>query len=266
MRKMRTKKRVLGTFVLLYSVLLVIGSTYAWVTMADQRVNRLETKRLEIHLSGQQQTEIVTPSLAVTKEIAVRNDGTSQAIVRVSLSEVLFSFEVDEEDQIGNGNLREGATATAHPIDLTDSSTWVVGESFKKETAVFLTGRERTDNQSIDWPLSSRPKPLQTSLELMMSKVMDQLPGQVEVSTPFWLYYNGHYYYSKPLKPGEWTVPLVESLQSTVDLENNQKGSLYELTAKGEAFSASRLAIKETPGWGLGSNNPVYDLLKDQVD
>ncbi|MFI3805643.1 hypothetical protein [Vagococcus fluvialis] len=266
MKKKRVKKRTLGLFVLLYSLLLIIGSTYAWVTMADQRVNKMEVKRLEILLTGNEQNEIITPALSVKKDVAIRNDGTSQALVRISLSEILYSFEIDTTDQTGNGHILTQKQASSQPVDVTQSETWQVGETYQVTPESYWIGKTRTDNPIFQWPQTTRPSEFQSALILDMPQVTTVQPAPEDLGETYWLYYCDYFYYSKPLRPGEWTTPLVHRLQVSPSLENRQKGSLYQLKAEGEAYSASKAAISESPGWNLGTNNPVFTMLKEKVD
>ncbi|OJG87750.1 hypothetical protein RV15_GL001883 [Enterococcus silesiacus] len=245
---------------------MIAGGTYAWVTMADQRINRMDSKRLEIRLEGQKNSVIVAPNYKAEKNIAVRNDGTSLALVRVSLHEVALSFKIDLQDQTGNGHLELVKTASVNPIQLTDSKTWLPNETYEKQPSDFLTGKIRTENEKLTWPLDDGGRPLLLQNTIHPQFTTELTKTVLDKKTPYWLFYKDFFYYSEPLKPGEWTISLISHLAVSKQLSNELKGSLYEITANAQAYSASKLAISEAPGFELGKNNPVYEMLKDKVD
>lgn len=245
---------------------MVAGGTYAWVTMADQRINRMDSKRLEIRLEGQKNTVVVSPSYKAEKNIAVRNDGTSLALVRVSLKEVGLAFKVDVQDQTGNAHLELVKAASANPIQLNDSKTWVANETYEKQPSEFLMSKIRTENKKLTWPLDDGNRPLLLQNTIYPQFTTELTKTVLDKKTPYWLFYKDFFYYSEPLKPGEWTISLISHLEVTKQLSNELKGSLYEITANAQAYSASKPAISEAPGFELGTNNPVYEMLKDKVD
>lgn len=257
----RVQLKILLLSVLLASVI-VIGSTYAWVTWADTRINHVASGRVEIIVEGKQTPERLTPlNKESPKELTVRNEATMPAIVRVSLEEVLLTFAVDTTDQKGNGHLKEQTSAAANPIKVEDSGSWQMGATLEQKEGgqVYVIGEQRVNYV---WnPATPRPELLQQSVSVEMPHVVK--PTDPIPTGSYWLYYEGYFYYSEALEPGQSSAVLVSSTKLAPKAPNRVKGSLYELTGKGEGYSATLSSI--IYGFQLPDSSPVYQRFKDKL-
>ncbi len=273
-RKKRYIKLKERSYVLVCSavvgLIVILGGTFAWVTLADTRINRMDTSRLEVTLEGNQNVSILTPVYESSKQLTVRNDSGTNALIRVSLSEVLLQFKVFEGDvtQEGTGELQE-VTPTTSVVNLSNSQTWQEGATYTNEQGQTVEATQRTENEQVEWPmtLSNRLGPLNDSTVVNYGS---QLTGDFPVPTSFvrsfWFYSEGYFYYSELLRPGKVTPVLVESVQVAPKAPNVVKGSLYDLIGEVEGLPASKEAITNpTFGWGLPEGGPVYQLLQDKV-
>lgn len=262
-----TRRLIVGVSVL-FALVMVLGSTYAWVTLADYRVNRMSSGTLTVLLEGRQEMDVLTPVYEAEKKLAVRNDSTTNAVVRVSLAEVLLNFEVDLADKTGNAHLKKLTTATPQVIDVADSRTWQVGRTYQVSAGQFLIGSERTNFSRVYLADSTHPRPekLETGVKLQFSnRLTTTYPAPAPLVRNYWLYYDGYFYYSEILRAGKTSPILVDGVSIFPQAANELKGSFYEVTGEVEAYPASKKAITEVSGWGLSQASPVYQMLKDKV-
>lgn len=237
--------------------MLVLGSTYAWRTFSDERINRMETKRLKIDLIGNDPFVLDwIPDSKRIKEIRVVNPSESDAIVRVSLEEFLVRFELD--DQI-EGRLKEIQTAI-NPIDERDTTTWQTGRTYEKEAGHYLLSQEALQEAYV-YPGDTR-NALLTPLELNFVPDKVQMSLLPVDSEGYWFYEKGYFYYSEILKPGEMSEILVSSIQLKSP-PNALKFGLYTLHAKASGLSASKESLAAL--WELAPTDLAYQLLYDKV-
>lgn len=237
--------------------MLVLGSTYAWRTFSDERVNRMETKRLDIDLIGNDFFVLDwIPESTTAKEIRVVNISESDAIVRISLEEFLVRFELDDQLE---GRLKEVQTPK-EPIDERDTTTWQTGRTYEKEVNRYFLSQEALQ-EAYAYPESTR-NTLLAPLELRF--VPDKVQANILPvdSEGYWLYEKGYFYYSEVLMPGEKSEILVSGIHLKAP-PNALKFGLYTLDAKASGLSASKDSLAAL--WELEPTDLAYQLLYDKV-
>lgn len=269
-RKKRTKrtrradrrivKKWFFLFTILYALVIVIGSTYAWVTMADERINRVATTRLEIEVEGNQAATVISPNTIAEKDIAIRNISTSAGFIRVSLEEVLLTFEMDTDDRTGNGNVAAYSSSVTPEIEWTDTSTWNVGKTFKKPNSVYFKGDTKELNVFDFSAQATGRGNLLRYIELTFPNTHLTIQSGV---TGYWLYENGYFYFSEIVKPNEVTTILVKQIQATQDMPNLLKHSFYGLDVSGEGYSVAEAGIE---AMGLTASDLAYQLLESHFN
>ena len=260
-------KALFACFSIVLSLLLVVGSTYAWITSSDERVNRnvANNKRLSaIIIEDFNQVFHWSPGTTKEKKIRVKNTGEVPAIVRVSLTEFFAGFETDVTDNHGvtddgNGNLKVyGIPGT--PIKVNDVSTWKKGNTYTQSANKHYKADKVLTNQKIAYN-GTRAQPLPAiELNYQAGKVFDSTvpPG----TTGYWYYENGYFYYSEILKPGEETSNLLDSVSLSTAYANQYKGALYKLVPELEAHDLTRSLLDD---WGLVSTDYAYSLYQGKL-
>ncbi|MBO1308558.1 hypothetical protein JZO70_20455, partial [Enterococcus sp. 669A] len=141
-------KLLFACFSVVLSLLLVVGSTYAWITSADERINQSEANRRKLSARIDEEYSRVfgwAPGTTQTKKVRVKNDGETPALVRLKLEETFVSFEVDTTDNHrqdaapennvnGNANLKTYGTPSIPAIDVKQTDTWAVGNTYEVST------------------------------------------------------------------------------------------------------------------------------------
>ena len=138
-RKKKNKIKVKNIFVYLAvsAILTFLGSTYAWFTSSDTRVNNFYGHHLMAQI-----TEVFTPEYQwqptsdTTKEVRVKNTGPTPAVIRLSLKEYILLFEFDNTiisyfDMADPGDYYNGLSnitiydnPTNPIVDIDDVTTW----------------------------------------------------------------------------------------------------------------------------------------------
>lgn len=264
----RHERLIVIAFSFAFGVVMVLGSTYAWITLADTRINRMNSGHLDIVLEGRSEADVLTPVYHAKKNIAARNDSNTNALIRVSLSEVMLQFKLDTTESQGTGHLKE-VSPSSTVVNLSDSTTWQIGNTYKTPTSKIVEGLIRTENPSVIWPTvsGSRPQEFEESTKLNFTeRLTDTHPAPVSFVRNYWIYYEGYYYYSEILRPAKETPVLLETIKVPPKAPNHVKGSLYEMQGVVESYPASKKALTDsTFGWGLPESSPVYQALKDKV-
>ncbi|MGX7265792.1 BsaA family SipW-dependent biofilm matrix protein [Enterococcus crotali] len=275
-KKARVAKRgfrlYLALFALLFSSLLILGSTYAWFTSADSVTNKFESGRFQAEL-----TEVFKPNLAwqpgkdTTKQIRVQNTGQSPALVRVSLYEYLLTFKIDVRDKIGNGNLITVSSEQKPVVNWKDLSTWQPaserGGTYKDGSLHYVANKAYIADQKNGKDRYKLNDPARKALpfhfiEINFSAYLNTSLPKPEVKN-YWLYEDGYFYYSEVLPPGNISEPLVDNVSLSSSASNTYKGALYQLNPYLEAHDPVKTVIKE---WGIGTNSLVYGLFKDKLN
>lgn len=275
-RKTASHRRFLLTkpFVFSLSVmaalLIVIYATYAWNTSAKEKDNHFEGTRLSAKI-----VETFVPNLqwqagtTTQKVIQVTNNGEAAAFVRLSLYEYLLAFQVDVEDQTGNGNLvivdqaKDPQATFANFKDwqtvAQSHGTYQSNDSYQvAETAIVPTvpeGRFRYPETS------ERQVSALGNIQLVFDEAhfFTQIP---ESQQNYWLYEDGYFYYSEVLYPGETTTPLTKEWQLSSSLPNRYKGALYTVDVNLDAVDIFEDSLSY---WQITSSSPVYTMWQDKV-
>lgn len=139
-RKRKKLNKLKAKHIVIYlavsAILTLLGSTYAWFTSSDNRVNNFYG-----HYLLAQITEVFTPedewqpTTDTVKEVRVTNTGPTPAVIRLSLKEYMLLFEYDNTivnyfqmsnpgyyNGLNNITIRDNPT---NPIvDIDDVTTW----------------------------------------------------------------------------------------------------------------------------------------------
>lgn len=257
-RKQKTFKKGFLVFSLIYAVVIVIGTTYAWVTMADERINRVATNEIEIKVEGKQENTLIGPGTVADKDITVRNISSSGGFVRVSLEELLLTFEIDVADQTGNGNLKEFTTALTPEIKRDDSQTWAVGKSYQKKSGVYFKSELKETNALIFGDLAR-----EATLFKFIKLNFPDVHTTIQAGNNYWLYEDGYFYYSEILTPNEKAGLLIKSFQTSLDSPNSLKQSLYGIEVSAEGYSVNETALTLM---GLTTSDLAYQLLNSRFN
>ncbi|MBP1044617.1 hypothetical protein I6N95_26760 [Vagococcus sp. BWB3-3] len=261
-RQKRTKKQPFKKSFLvvsiLYALVVVIGSTYAWVTMADERINRVNSNAIEIKVEGDKSNTVVSGGTVAEKNITVRNDSTSAGFVRVSLEEILLIFEMDTLDRTGNGNVKVYDTAVTPAIEKDVTSSWQVGKTYKKNSSTYFKSKQKEQNSFLYGDVS-RDGTLFKFIELEFPTVQTTL----QASSDYWLYEDGYFYYSEILPPNKSASILIKSIKGTQDLPNIMKHTFYgiDVVAEGYSLTNSSLGLM-----GLLPTDLAYQLFENQLN
>lgn len=264
-------KALFACFSIMLSFLLVVGSTYAWITSADERVNRADSnlKRVSAIVEGDfDQVLHWAPGTTKDRAIRVRNTGDMPAFVRISLEESFAVFETvtndNHADRDGNGNLKIYGTPSIDTINVKDTSTWVGGNTYEVSANKYYKATNDTFADHAYLYKGTRSDLLKgIELNFESGKVFDEnnLPGSgVE---KYWYYENGYFYYSKVLQPKEVTSNLLDSVSLRADYANQYKGALYKLVPEMEAHDLSQVPPSD---WNIDSNGHGYTMFQEMMD
>lgn len=259
LKSIHRSKPTVALFTLFLSVLLVVGSTYSWITSQDQRVNRAKSndRELSARIDETFKREMSwVPGKEVEKKLRVENDGETPAIVRLSLYEFLLTFENDLEDQVGNGGLKWGTTPSATQVKPDDYSTWAVGNTYgsgtKHLTVASAIVNDRTDPNDAIVYQGTRTAPLDLlTIAFNDTKIFTgSLPPAG--TNHYWFYQDGYFYYSEVLQPQDKTVELINSVTLDRLTPNAYKGSLYHLVPVMDAHDITKSLIGD---WQVTGTN-----------
>lgn len=247
-----------------------LKETYAWFGSSDDRKNSFVGTQLAVEID-----EVFTPNKEwqpgekTTKEVRIKNIGSSTAFVRVSLYEFLASFQVDITDQTGNGNLKTVAAAILPALDETNTDTW---EAAAKNHGTYTNSGKNyvADAALISDPLNkigmyeyanpAREKTALKYLDLNFAKAFTTTAPSTLGKN--WVYEDHYFYYLSPLKSGELSEPLIDSVTLSDMLPNQYKGALYKLKVYMDAHDLTQSLVSE---WQLNQNGKVYPLIAGQL-
>lgn len=275
-------KGLFALFSIVLSLLLVIGSTYAWITSNDQRINRAaeNTRKISARIDEDfQQVYHWAPGTTKKKELKVTNDGEVPAFVRLSLHEFFLQFETDVTDNQrensteinGNANLitYKNLDASANYVKVKDTATWKVGNYYEVSASSYYKVNQAIVNPLADhskayhYKDASRTEPLKTiGINFSPGKVFDANDAPSGGASSYWYYEKGYFYYSEILQPNEQTTNLMESVTLDSAYTNQYKGALYKLVPQMEARDKSKGLFAE---WGIDESDFVYTLYQSQL-
>ncbi len=254
---------------LLLSLLLVIGSTYAWYTDSDERINRVagaEDKLAAEIVEDFNQVYAWAPGTTREKKVRVKNVGKVPTIVRISLKEHFLDFETDKTDNHGDGNGNGDLTVYGIPsttaVDVENTATWKKGNTYSAGTNIHYKADHALLNQ--DYPYKgTRTAPLPAfQLNFKSGSVFDPQALPAASDKNYWYYEDGYFYYSEILQPNQSTTDLLESVTLAPEYANQYKGALYKLVPQMDAHDISKVLIHD---WSIGSTSHVYAMYQDKL-
>lgn len=263
-------KLLFACFSLVLSLLLIVGSTYAWITSADERVNRTEANQRKLSAIVKEDFSQVfhwSPSTTKEKNIRVQNTGEIPAIVRVSLKEFFVSFETDVTDNHGsgngNGNLRIYGTPSATVIDVKKTNTWIAGNTYEVNANTHYKADLALLNQTYAYK-GSRTNPLSAIvLNFEAGRIFDQNNQPTSSDSNYWYYEKGYFYYSEVLMPDEVTPNLLDSISLDTRYANQYKGALYKLIPEMEAHDLTGELFSD---WSISNSDYAYAMHHSKLD
>lgn len=263
-----SKKIPILLFTLLFSCLMVLGSTYAWFTSEDTKKNEFVGGRLAAEIVEEFESNYQwQPEMTTVKKISVENTGEIPTFVRVSLYEYLLLFQVDTTDQTGNGNLVRNQIAKDPIVNEKKTETWgkaaEKGGTYEIENTFFLAKKaviptldelymyqdNERDSSLFKWFQLEFCEPLYTSIPP---------PG----TKNYWLYQEGYFYYSELLKPKETSELLLKNVHLSQSTPNSYKGVLYQLNPIMDAHDATSLLFS---AWEIPKGSQAYQLFYQQI-
>ena len=263
-------KGLFACFSLVLSLLLIVGSTYAWITSADERVNRTDANQRKLSAIVEEDFNQVfhwSPGTTKEKNVRVRNTGEMPTIVRISLKEFFVGFETDATDNHGagdgNGNLKEFGTPSATTIDVKKTNTWVVGNTYGVSANRHYKASIALVDQTYPYK-GTRATPLPAiELNFQAGKVFDQGIPPNASDTNYWYYEKGYFYYSEVLQPTEVTPNLLDSVSLNATYANQHKGALYKLVPEMDAHDITRGLLSD---WSITSSDYAYSMYQSKLD
>ncbi|GCF95685.1 hypothetical protein NRIC_35760 [Enterococcus florum] len=267
-KSIHRSKPTVALFTVFLSVLLVVGSTYSWITSQDERVNRAKSndRKLSARIDEDFQRETSwIPGKEVEKKLRVENNGETPALVRLSLYEFLLTFENDLEDQVGNGGLKWTATPSATQVKTEDYTTWAVGNTYGSGTKHLKVAsaivNDLTDPSDAIEYQGTRTAPLDLlKIEFNGTKVFKGTLPPAGTKN-YWFYQDGYFYYSDVLQPNDKTVELINSVTLDKLTPNAYKGSLYHLVPIMDAHDVTKSLLSD---WQV-TGTKVADMYQDKL-
>ncbi len=267
-----THKLLWGLFSIVLSLLLVVGTTYSWITYSDDRINRNKpnSKQFSVVID-----ESFTPNLqwspgtVTEKRLLIKNDGQLPAFVRVSLYEFLAHFELDMVDGTGNGGLKISAVSSGTDMSGDDAETWEKGRTYKLKTGQYYTvsevykGNKSKPNTAY---IYNGNRPADGLKYLMINfnnpDIFDKDNQPNNERKHYWYYSEGYFYYSEMLKPKEKTKELIQNVSLDKNLPNKYKGSLYQLVPIMDSHDSTKSLLED---WEIPAGSYVEAMYHDKV-
>lgn len=259
------------------SLLIIIGSTYAWVTYSDKRINRMENKNEKLQASIKEEfTEKLdfAPGEKTTKKVSVENEGEFKALVRLSLYEFLATFELDMADgeNQANSKLKETPktelSSEVKYATFEDQSTWDAKNyvAINNETYVQMKNVEKSDTKDIGTAYqydgnNQSGKLAYLTIGFNNNNIYDVNRRPPIGTIDYWYYSDGYFYYSEVLKQSETTTNLMEEVGLAENIPNMYKGAFYQLVPVMEAHDITN-TLKDD--WSISSSQDEY--LKTMYD
>lgn len=257
------------TLLALFSLFSFIG-TFAWFTSADNVSNKFDGGKLIAEIDETFiPNEKWEPGEETEKQVRIANTGDIPTFVRVSLYEFILNFEVDLEDQTGNANLKTVDQAKRPEVDVDNTDTWKPAAdgkgTFKHNNQYYVANqawvsdpKNKKDMYLFDQLRVDPPKKYITlGFSTKIRFNVDPNP-----TSDYWLYSNGYFYYSRPLKPGEKSDDLLKNMTLSDSIPNKYKGSLYKLKIYMDAHDVT---APVTSAWELQPGEEAYKLLENQL-
>ncbi|MTD37497.1 hypothetical protein GIX45_02390 [Erwinia sp. CPCC 100877] len=272
LKAINQNKFFLALFSVFLSLLLIVGSTYSWITYSDEYINQSKTNKKELSavIAGNFTPDLQwRPGEKVDKNLAIKNNGQMPAVVRVSLYEFLAHFAVDLTDGSGNGNLKIVKTASRTNLTLQDVSTWGKNNTYKiAEGRYFIVAdvykSNKNDLNTAYVYKGNRPFESLNYLTIQFNEndIYNDSNKPIVGTKDYWYYKDGYFYYSEVLQPKQQTKQLITSISLAKNLPNKYKGSLYQLIPVMDAHDSTKSLLAD---WQIGSNSYVQTIYKEKV-
>ncbi|OTN88204.1 hypothetical protein A5819_000656 [Enterococcus sp. 7E2_DIV0204] len=265
-------KPLLAIFSVFLSSLLVVGSTYAWITYSDEKINLSQpnTKKLSAEID-----EVFTPNLqwipgkATEKKLLVNNNGQTPAIIRLSLYEYFAQFELDMTDGGGNGSPKIAANSSGTDIKIEAVSSWQKGRTYKIGPSKYYTASEvhkgNTKNPKTAYVYKGERivEGLNyVTIQFNDREIYDEQNKPASGIKNYWYYSDGYFYYSEVLQPKEKTKQLIQSVTLDKGLPNKYKSSLYQLIPVMDAHDVTKSLLMD---WKITTNSYVEKMYRGKV-
>ncbi|ALS01718.1 hypothetical protein ATZ33_10140 [Enterococcus silesiacus] len=278
-RQHRTKKHVkvntkliVAVCTLLFSGLMVLGSTYAWFVSEDSEVNHFVGSRLAAEIVEEFEPDFEwQPGVDTKKKIQVKNTGSLPAFVRISLYEYLLTFKIDTTDQTGNGNLATSFKAVLPTVNQKNTETWQpaakVGGTYLREGHNFIAEKAIVPNvltgtEMYKFKESGREKTDLRWFQLNFPDNVYNVPP-AKGTKNYWLYKDGYFYYSELIQPSEVSAMVLKSVRLSSSAPNKFKGSLYQLNPIMDAHDGTKELLSS---WNIGHSGVIYEMYQDRLN
>lgn len=261
------KKLFLTVFAFLFFCYSVLGSTYAWFTSEDRVENHFQGTRLSAEVVHHFSPNLEwAPGMNVYNRISIKNTGEVPALVRVSLYEFLLAFQIDTT----TGNLARVSQPQNPVVEKHEPNTWQQaanqkgtyasnGTFYIAEKAIVPDLSNHADK--LMYNDSAREQSALRWFQLGFSTTLSE-QYQGKNAAPYWLYYDGYFYYSVLLYPNELSEPLLTDITLSSSTPNAFKKVLYQLRPEMEAHDATKIIFQS---WQIDTKSPVYALLEEQL-
>lgn len=265
-------KPFLALFSVFLSVLLIVGSTYSWITYSDEQINRNKPndKKFSAVID-----EVFTPNLQwspgakTEKSLSVKNDGQMPAIVRVSLYEFLAQFELDMTDGVGNGSQKIVKTSSGADTIMENVGTWTKGSTYKIASEKYYVVSEVFKSDKTDSNTAYIYKGTRTvealnylTIQFNVNEIYDDTNKPAPGIKNYWYYSDGYFYYSEVLESKDQTKKLIQSVTLDKALPNKYRGSLYQLIPVMDAHDVTKSLFEN---WEIASGSYMETMYHDKV-
>ena len=272
LKTMNQNKPFLAMFSVCLSLLLVVGSTYSWITYSDEQINRNKPNSKKISAIID---EVFTPNLqwvpgnVTEKKVTIKNDGQIPVIVRVSLYEFFAQFELDMSDEVGNGNQKIVKNSNGYDMIMDDVNTWKKGNTYKIASGKYYTASEvyksdkSNSNTAYIYKGSRDVEALKfLNIQFNDAAIYDENDRPAFGVKDYWYYSDGYFYYSEVIQPKEKTVQLIKSVNLDKELPNKYKSSLYQLIPIMDAHDCTKSLMGD---WNVATGSYLEEMYREKV-
>ena len=258
-------KEILVGFVAIFSAAFIVGS-FAWFTSSDYKMNKFSGTKLIVEINEEfYPNKEWKPGELTKKEVRVENTGEVDSFIRVSLYEFLLMFQIDTTDRTGNGNLKTVEKVTKPVVDSEDVNTWSkaaesggtytwYANNYVADQVVVPDWKNKKNYYQYDE--KDRDERLK-KIKLLLGNVVTSIPSSDTEN--YWLYENGYFYYSKPLKPKEKSDMLLKGVSLDPSAANKYKGSLYQMKVLMDAHDVTDHVLSS---WSVKSTDQANKIFE----
>ncbi|WP_207694637.1 hypothetical protein DOK67_0000422 [Enterococcus sp. DIV0212c] len=272
LKTINQNKPFLAVFSVFLSLVLVIGSTYSWITYSDEQINqsKTNTRKLSAVIDGTFTPNLQwIPGTTTEKNLLVRNNGQVPAIARVSLYEFFAQFELDMTDGAGNGAQKIVKNPSGTDMTMADAATWAKGSTYKVDSEKYYIASEvyKADKKNPSTAYVYKGKRPNKGLNYLTiqfnnTDIYDVNNKPKSGIRNYWYYSEGYFYYSEVLQPKEATKQLIKSITLDKNLPNKYKGSLYQLIPVMDAHDITKSLMAD---WKIASSSYVEAMYREKI-